>query len=116
MAFQTFSITTPQYGASKKNKPRIKKMMFGDGYEQRSADGINTNLKEWDVIFKGDPVQINSVEAFFEARATNGLEPFYWVDPDGTTRTVVCEEWNKMFDNYGWSTISTTFREVPEKA
>lgn len=115
MPLQTFNITTAQYGAVKKNKPRIKKIMYGDGYEQRSSDGINTNLKEYDVTFKGSPDQIKTVEDFFNARAANGLEPFLWVDPDGVTRTVVCEDFPRTFDDFGWSTLSTTFREVAEQ-
>ena len=116
MALPVFNIAiTPQYGASRNSKPRFKKIQFGDGYQQRSSDGLNTNLKTYSLSFKGDPALVKQVEDFLGARAANGLEAFEWTTPEGTVIAVTCEEWGYTFDNYGWSTLSATFNQVAEK-
>ena len=39
----------PNYTVS--NEPKIKKMDFGDGYQQRRADGLNPLLRKFSVTF-----------------------------------------------------------------
>lgn len=115
MALNTFNLASPDYGLGKSSSPRFKKVNFGDGYEQRSSDGLNTDLKTFNLTFKGLPALMKSIEEFFEGQAANGLTPFLWVDPDGVTRTVVAEKWDRRFDSPNWHSVVTTFREVPEK-
>lgn len=116
MALPVFNIAiTAQYGATRNSKPRFKKIQFGDGYQQRSSDGLNTNLKTFSLTFKGDPALVKQVEDFLDARAANGLEAFEWTTPEGATIAVTCEEWGYTFENYGWTTLAATFNQVAEK-
>lgn len=104
---------SPDWTAKKKNKPRVNKLQFGDGYEQRISDGINTNPEEWSLSFSTDPTTVNSIDSFLEARA--GLEAFLWTTPAGNTLSFKCEEWDVGYDNPGRSVLSATFVQVFEQ-
>jgi len=48
----TFTFS-PKYGAALSKEPRVKMAQFGDGYQQRVGDGINTIAREWSLNFEG---------------------------------------------------------------
>jgi len=102
----------PDYSAQLTMKPRVNKMQFGDGYEQRQSDGLNTKLQSWSVKFKRNTVEAQAINDFL----TNlgGVDAFNWTTPDEYAATFVCEDWGKTTDDAGWETVSATFREVPE--
>ncbi|MDO6706794.1 phage tail protein [Photobacterium sp. 1_MG-2023] len=97
-------------GFSRKSKPRIQKVHFGDGYEQRSPDGLNNHLKNYPVTFEGDSDDIYEIEHFLEMHL--GYLPFIFT-PVGewVPRTVVCEEWD-IKEGSTESVLTTSFREV----
>jgi phage-related protein len=86
MTFQTFNPTPPPSpGTRIVPAYRVLLSKFGDGYEQRSVDGINaiglTAYLKWDnllVATEQDPIT-----SFFDA--TNGVTPFYWTPPGYTS-------------------------------
>lgn len=92
--------------------PRIKTAQFGDGYEQRIADGINTTPQKWDLTFRNTQAIINSIDAFFMSK--NGITAFTWTPPEGAEIKVVCQSWSKNLIIKGVYEISTTFRQVFE--
>lgn len=104
MAIFQFS---PDYSSSVSKKPRIKKMQFGDGYEQRLSDGINTNPEEWSLTFKRSPSQITAIDNFLSQR--EGLYPFKWTTPKGVELVFACEDWNIVEDDSGWKTLTAKF-------
>jgi phage-related protein len=96
-------------GSSASVKPRIRKIQFGDGYSQRSADGINNDLKTFKLAFTLlDATTYNAILSFFETRG--GTTPFTWTPHGRTEGYYVCEEWEESFDYTG--SISATFIEV----
>lgn len=103
----------PQVGASLSEKPRVKKIQFGDGYQQRVTDGINTNLERWSLTFKGNPAVNTAIDAFLSAR--NGTEAFNWTTPKGRAIAVVCSGWSETIDDFGWTTLTCEFEQVAEK-
>lgn len=105
---------SPDWTAKKKKKPRVNKLQFGDGYEQRIADGINTDPEEWSISFSTDPDTVNSIDSFLEDR--KGLEAFLWTTPSGNTYSFKCEEWDVGYENPGRSVLSATFVQVFEQA
>ena len=114
MALPVFDATwLPEVGASKQQTPRIKKIPFGNGYEQRSADGININKEIWPLTFKGDPVKIQAIDDFLIAR--NSLQAFEWVTPEAKTIAVTCSSWTHTWDDFGWHTLTAEFNQVFEK-
>ncbi|MBZ4373247.1 phage tail protein [Corallococcus sp. AS-1-6] len=72
---------TPDYGAQADSVPRVRKAQFGEGYTQRSADGLNPVLRRWALQFSNlSKVDADGLEAFLRARA--GVEAFEFVTPD----------------------------------
>lgn len=104
--------TQPDYSAQKKMAPRVRRAKFGDGYEQRTLDGLNAKLQEWSLSFKSGTTEAETIYTFLTDRG--GVEAFKWTTPDGKVAAWVCDEHTLTRDNYGWSTVTAVFREVPE--
>ena len=104
---------TPSFEATEVSKPRAKKFQAGDGYEQRIRFGLNTDPKEWQLVFKErTDTERDNILAFLEARA--GVESFDWTPPRGTAGKFVCEDWQVTLRSCNFNTISATFRQVFE--
>lgn len=103
----------PAPGAKRTVKPRILAARFGDGYEQRVGDGINTRLSIWELSFPGlSRADADDVDAFLVAR--NGVESFDWVDPAGVSGKYLCREWESTELGAGRININATFEQVAE--
>ena len=98
----------PKLTLRKTIKPRALIAAFGDGYEQRTADGINTQLARLDVSFSGVSATMDAIEAFLIAR--KATESFDWVYRTGF---YVCREWSREEHGRGLATISCGFDQVP---
>lgn len=79
MAFSTFNPSIPPSPKTSRldRTYRVKTMKFGDGYSQRSVDGVNTFVQSgtlgWDVLTQAEMLVILG---FFDA--LEGVTPFYW--------------------------------------
>jgi phage-related protein len=108
----TFSYT-PSFEATESSKPQVRKFQGGDGYEQRIRFGLNTNPKEWGLVFSNrTDTERDTILAFLDARG--GVESFDWTPPRGTAGKYVCEEWQATLSNCNNNQIQATFREVFE--
>lgn len=96
--------------ASLSTKPRVRTAAFGDGYEQRLADGINSAPRAWSLGFTRPTAEADVIIAFFEAR--NGAEAFDWTPPYGTSGKFVAREWSSQLIGPVAKTINVTFEEV----
>jgi phage-related protein len=107
--------TTPDFGAQRKNQPIIRKIQFGDGYEQRLTYGINQNPRIWDLTWTAkSSADADAIEAFFDARAVDNAS-FDWTPIDEATALKwVVESWNREYQYANISRISATFRQVFE--
>jgi phage-related protein len=104
---------TPSFEATESSKPRVRKFAAGDGYEQRIRFGLNTDAKDWDLIFaERTDVERDEIAGFLEARG--GAESFDWTPPRGTAGKYVCEEWQVTLRACNFNTIQAKFREVFE--
>ena len=54
----------PQYGAANEVKPSVLTASFGDGYEQRTKNGINNLPRSWSLTFYNTPTDADSIEGF----------------------------------------------------
>ena len=104
----------PSYGASKSSSPRINVATFGSGYSQRSAIGLNNDLKSWRFTWANvTEVQSDEIETFLEARG--GYESFsYQPNGESAAKKYICVSWGKTIPYSGRATIDATFQQVAE--
>lgn len=104
---------TPDFGAAFEVKPNVRVTKFGDGYEQRQANGINTQPKTWNLRFSiRTDTEANAIEAFLAAQAA--VSSFDWTDINGAAGKYVCRTWNRVKERYNLNTITATFEQVFE--
>jgi phage-related protein len=103
----------PSFEATEASKPRARKAQLGDGYEQRVRFGLNTDPKEWSLVFSNrTDVERDEIRTYLNARA--GVESFAWTPPGGSVGKYVCEEWQVTLSNCNNNQIRATFRQVFE--
>ncbi len=104
----------PSYGLQRSTVHNINKTQFGDGYEQRRPDGINTNRRiysvTWGTLSKS---QYDTLYEFLSGR--KGVYAFLWPVPDsGELVKVVAEEISDTYTAYNRYTLTCRLREVFE--
>jgi len=110
----TFPAYKPTYSATKTSKPMVRRVQFGDGYEQRLIFGLNQNPKEWSLTFNVTDTEADEIEAFLDARAADS-DSFDWTPPGtNTSYKWVCESWTRELFEFQRSKIEVTFRQVFE--
>lgn len=101
-------------GARLRAEPRVAKTPFGDGYTQRAADGINTLLQQWDLVFRNvSPEEGDAMCDFLQEH--DGRIPFdYWPMRGAAKIKVICESWDRAFTKDFESDITCRFEQVPD--
>jgi phage-related protein len=98
-------------GASLSIRPNVRRVAFGDGYEQRVAFGINTQPEMWSLEFRGKTTtEAAAIDAFLRARSA--VESFTWTTPTGAAGKFICEEWSRSVDEPNIETVRATFKQV----
>jgi len=110
----TFPAITPTYGAQKNNRPNVRTIQFGDGYQQRLTYGINQNPKSWSLTWEVSETDADTIETFLNNRAADNAS-FDWTPLDeATSYKWICPEWNKSVPYKNRATITATFQQVFE--
>jgi len=108
----------PDKGLNSSNTPRTFTVEFGDGYEQRVANGINALAQSFSVSFNTRPkAEIDDIIAFFVNKAGVTAFSFTYADSNNsgeTTIKVVCDDWSQSWDYDDFYSASATFRKVYE--
>ncbi len=69
---------TPDWGAAPELQPRVLQAKFGDGYDQRTADGLNDLLSTWKLSFSvRTQAEATAIAAWF-ARHRAHVTAFDW--------------------------------------
>ena len=109
----------PDKGFNRDDTPVLFTAKFGDGYEQRVQDGINSLEQEFSLSFATRPkAEIDDIIGFFESKA--GATSFnYTVDDTNEsgnelTVKVVCSNWNQTWAYDDFYSATATFRRVYE--
>lgn len=109
----------PDRSLKHSSKPRVLTAKFGDGYEQRLADGINNIEQTFTLAFNNrTDDDIDDIVAFFDDK--KGVTSFDYTYPDTnagggeTTVRVVCDTYDTTFVNDEFSSCSATLRRVYE--
>lgn len=100
-------------GAALEREPRIRKIDFGDGYAQRSRNGLNCLMQRWSLGFNSISNETKTmIDAFLSARG--GVESFDWTPPgELVAHKYVCEKWSiTAEDTLRWA-IRAEFQQVP---
>lgn len=104
-------VKLPDQGAPVKYKPNVLSTVMGDGYVQRTGNGINTMLRKmtlsWTNLKSSEAL---SIVNFFQQQA--GIYAFYWT-PIGETvqRCFICSEWQFKELSGGYCTIDNVIFE-----
>ena len=101
---------TPSIGVNLSSNFKVRQAQFGDGYQQRVGDGINTNARSWSVSFNNDAATIDTIQAFLDVEL--GVTSFTWVPPVGVSGKFICMGYSRSIDDYDSETLSATFTEV----
>jgi phage-related protein len=110
----TFPAITPTYGAQKNNRPNVRTVQFGDGYQQRLTYGLNQNPKSWNLTWEVSETDADTIETFLNNRAADNAS-FDWTPLDeATSYKWICPEWNKSVPYKNRATITATFQQVFE--
>ena len=104
----------PAPGLTKTSAPSVRRVQFGDGYEQRTSLGINQNPKVYNLTFNVSESESDTIEAFLDDRAADNASFTYTPPGESSASKFVCEEWNKSISFLDRATIQATFREVFE--
>jgi len=107
---------TVDKGFTRASNPKVHTMTFGDGYEQRLADGINNLAQTMNISFSTRPkAEIDDLVAFFES--LGGVSKFRMTidDTNGNeTVKVICRQWNQTWAYDNFYSLSATFERVYE--
>ncbi|UCV26804.1 phage tail protein [Ferribacterium limneticum] len=101
----------PDHGAEEDISTSVLSAKFGDGYEQRAEDGINSVRSRWNLVFsKRTLADVNAMSAFL--RLKKGAEPFDWAPPGETARKFKCVGWRRVLSTDTDCSLSCTLEEV----
>jgi len=101
----------PDEGAKATRAPRIRVAQFGDGYSQRSQDGLNADMVARSLSFTGrSNAELAAIQAFLAAQG--GVTSFDYTHPGDTSRKYLCAGFEVTDTAYGQS-VTCTFAQVP---
>lgn len=90
---------------------RTRDIQFGDGYNQRAPDGINTDLREYTLEFKGNVDYITDLDNFFTRH--KGVKSFKWQAPDREdVRLYICKDIKQRFITNKMRSLTARVKEV----
>jgi phage-related protein len=88
----------------------VRKAQYGDGYEQRVADGINNRSSTYNLTFKRDAATIAAIMAFLDAHA--GATAFLWTPLLRPQALFTCEKYSEPTKDGSVYTITATFDQT----
>lgn len=101
----------PTFATQASIAPRTLENTYGDGYEQRVGDGLNTNKEIWNVVFENIAwSEVLTINGFLKDR--KGTEAFMWTPPAETELQVKCKTWQRSKTSPTTGTLSATFEQV----
>lgn len=110
----TFSYT-PSYPAQAERAPKVRGISYGDGYELRTEDGINSFKEVWNLsFFSMELSDGNAIDDFLKTH--KGVNYFQWTTPKGLLANFICKAWTYSLDRGNKVTITAKFEQVFDPA
>jgi len=98
-------------GINRQTRHNVLVAKFGDGYEQRVGDGINTKQESFAVVFSNrTTAEINVLSSWVDSKIGDNFS----IVVAGTSVKVACEEYTIQYVNTNVQTLNATFRRVYE--
>lgn len=102
----------PYYGSKPSKEFRVLTATFGDGYTQRTPDGLNVEIEswemQWDTLTKSER---DLIVNFLDARM--GVEAFSFTMPgEDVAKKWVCRRYNAMPRTHSVYALTATFERV----
>lgn len=115
MPFPTFtppSGVSLSPGSATTHEPRVLRADFGDGYVQRTGDGLNALSRKLEATFQAlTNTEADAILSFFEDR--KGYLPFLWTLPgEATPRQWIAKSWRRTFSGKGIAEITAGLEET----
>ncbi len=89
---------------------RVLEAQFGDGYNQRAADGLNSISTDWSLVWTARPdADITILTDFF--RSKFGFEIFLFTPPNDIERQYVCKDYKPTPTADGFSSLTAKLEE-----
>jgi|TARA_R110000851_G_scaffold21077_2_gene63568 phage-related protein len=114
-------IATPDKSMTKTSAPKVLSVSFGDGYEQRIADGINSLRETYSLSFKTRPkADIEDIVVFLDTKKNVSKFLFTMPDTNNTTRTgekdlkVVSTGYSLTYDYDNFYSLTLSLKRVFE--
>jgi phage-related protein len=107
-------------GLSRQAQQRILTAKFGDGYEQRVRDGVNTKTENFNISFNNRSAdEINLIAGYLDNKAALSFELVItdtFSNGSLTTSTidVVCDTYQIQYGHTDYHSLTTTLRRVYE--
>jgi phage-related protein len=99
------------FGTPVSYAPRVLKNAYGNGYEQRVGDGLNTVAEKWTVAWQGIAwSECLAINTFLKAQ--KGYLPFLWTPPGEAPLQVKCESWSREKTSGTTGNVQATFEQV----
>lgn len=106
------SLPNCSYGSSRSLSHRVLSAEFGDGYSQRTADGLNTAVESWDVTWNNLTLANGRLLTKYLS-TRRGYRSFKWTPPNEARYKVwICESFSDQPVTYNVRTISAKFKRV----
>jgi len=107
----------PSYNVSTNHAPKVNSIVFGNGYQQRSPDGIYTGLIKMEMSFdmRGD-AEAKAILHFLRVRkgvssfVVKNLPEIY--GDSGYKKRFICQNFNSNFSFYDNHTVKVSFVET----
>lgn len=101
----------PDWGLGESPEMKVKTVTFGDGYEQRSPDGINSVRRSWSP--KWGSLEKQDKDTLYNfLLSKKGVEAFMWPIPEeGETVRVVCKDVKWTHDDFNNYVVTAEFKE-----
>lgn len=104
-------VSNPDWGFGETPEFRVRKVSFGDGYEQRAPDGINSTRRKWSPVWTMlSEEEKDLLYDFLLARA--GVEAFMFNPPPKYAPVkALCTEVRWSYNQFNDFSVSAEFKE-----
>ncbi|GAA5787305.1 phage tail protein [Chitiniphilus shinanonensis] len=113
MPAETFT-WVPDYGGTRETQPRVLQSQFGDGYAQRMADGLNSQLQRMSWTFaRRTDTEARQIEQFL---VRHGGVSWFWFTPPGAAQPLkaIARRWSLSPVTWNGCTVTADFEQVAD--